>query len=132
MPAEGELSGNKLTVSGGGGTPRGGPPRAVDGGGSGGFAGRRAARPATDRRQTLPRRPNWTVTWESGGAAAVVERAWVQSWLSSSARQDRAVFAFTSSRKELELTIPAGAAADQISVLLDGKAVAAQPPATAA
>ena len=61
--------------------------------------------------------------WEDEGAA-IVERAWVQTWLTASARQDRAVFQFTSGRKELEVSIPAGVAPDQIGVRLDGKRTA--------
>ena len=56
----------------------------------------------------------------------VVERAWIQTWLIPSARRDRAVFSFTSDRKELALVVPAGAATDRVQVLLDGKPLAAQ------
>ena len=61
--------------------------------------------------------------------AVVVERAWIQTWLtnqSHAARQDRAVFQFTSNRREVEVTIPSEAALDQVSLLLDGKRAVAQ------
>ena len=66
---------------------------------------------------------------EAGGeAAGVVERAWVQTWLTSppnAARQDRAVFHFTSNRREFEVQLPADAALD--GALLDGKRLSLQP-----
>ena len=62
--------------------------------------------------------------WEDEGAA-IVERAWVQTWLTASVRQDRAVFQFSSGRKVLEVSLPAGVAPDQIGVRLDGKPTAA-------
>ena len=55
--------------------------------------------------------------------AMFVDRAWMQSWLTNSARQDRAVFQIVTRRKELEATLPAGAAVRQMSVLLDGQKV---------
>jgi hypothetical protein len=56
----------------------------------------------------------------------VVERAWIQTWLSSSARQDRAVFQFTSNQNKLFFHLPGGAAAEQMLAMLDGKRVEAQ------
>ena len=41
----------------------------------------------------------------------IVDRAWIQSWLTSTARQDRAVFQFTTDRSKLEVVLPADAAA---------------------
>jgi len=61
---------------------------------------------------------------EVEAATTIIERAWVQTWLSHSARQDRAVFRFSSNRKELQVTLPAGTVAGQVQVLLDGKRVA--------
>jgi hypothetical protein len=116
-PVEGELAGNRLTITAAAGLRVEACPgawTAVEAAAPGGVQ-LTAAKRATQA--------ELTVTWESGAAAAVVERAWVQSWLSSSARQDRALFAFAGNRKEVELTMPPGV--DQISVLLDGKAVAA-------
>ena len=61
---------------------------------------------------------------ESAAAGALfVDRAWIQSWLSNSARQDRAVFQIVTRRKELQATLPTGAAVRQVSVLLDGQKV---------
>ncbi len=56
----------------------------------------------------------------------VVERAWIQTWLSSSARQDRAVFQLTGNQKKLLFYLPLGAAPEQLLVILDGKPVEAQ------
>ena len=56
----------------------------------------------------------------------VIERAWIQTRISSSVRQDRAVFQFTGNRKELLFQLPNGAAPEQMLVMLDGKRVEAQ------
>jgi hypothetical protein len=63
--------------------------------------------------------------WEESAAAGAlfVDRAWIQSWLSNSARQDRAVFQIVTRRKEVQATLPTGAAVRQVSVLLDGQKV---------
>jgi len=56
----------------------------------------------------------------------LVERGWVQTWLTQSVRQDRAAFRFTSTRPSVQLLLPAGAASDQVAVMLDGQAVTAR------
>jgi len=58
-----------------------------------------------------------------GTETTVVERAWVRTWLTHDARQDRAVFSFASDRAELAVILPAGAAVDQTQVLLNDKLV---------
>ena len=65
---------------------------------------------------------------EAGRAdsTTVIERAWIQTWLSSSARQDRAVFQFTSNQKKLLFHLPGGAAPEQMLAMLDGNHVEAQ------
>jgi len=61
---------------------------------------------------------------ESGSnAALVVDRAWIQTCMTQSAtaaRQDRAVFQLTTRRRELEITLPEGAAYEQASLQLNG------------
>ncbi len=52
---------------------------------------------------------------------AIIDRAWVQTWLTSQERQDRAVFRLTTKLKELELVLPRNVQADQCAVLVDGK-----------
>jgi len=52
----------------------------------------------------------------------IVDRAWIQSWLTSAARQDRAVFQFTTNRSELEVSLPTDAAAQAVA-LVDGHLV---------
>lgn len=59
--------------------------------------------------------------------AVVAERAWLQTWLTRSARQDRAVFRFTSDRKEIEVSLPAGAILSQGAVSLDGVRLGVSP-----
>jgi hypothetical protein len=52
----------------------------------------------------------------------VVDRAWVQSRLTSTTRQDRAVFQLTTDRSEIEVLLPAGAAEEAVA-LVDGRQV---------
>ena len=59
-------------------------------------------------------------------AATIIDRAWIQSWLTSVARQDRAAYQLTTQRKELEVVLPAGAPASQAVVLVDGQRVECQ------
>jgi hypothetical protein len=55
----------------------------------------------------------------------VVERAWVQTWLTNEARQDRVVFALTSDRPHLQLALPSATATAATQILLDGEPVSA-------
>ena len=54
--------------------------------------------------------------------ATVVDRAWIQSRLTSTARQDRAVFQLTTDRSEIEVTLPADAGEEAVA-LVDGRQV---------
>jgi hypothetical protein len=63
---------------------------------------------------------------DAGNAAVVVDRAWFQTCVAKSAapaRQDRAVFQFTTRRRELEIALPDGAACELASVQLNGAPV---------
>ncbi len=51
--------------------------------------------------------------------AAVVERAWIQSWFSNAERVDRATYRVTTSTPTLYVDLPAGARGDRIAVTLD-------------
>jgi len=55
--------------------------------------------------------------------AIVVSRAWLQSRLTSTSRQGRAVFQLNTNRKSLGVLLPAGALADQAIVLVNGTIV---------
>jgi hypothetical protein len=55
--------------------------------------------------------------------STVVSRAWVQSWFSSTLRQDRAAYQVITDRQELEVLFPAGTALNQTVVFVDGKQV---------
>ncbi len=124
MPAEGQLASNKLEVAAANEfrvESRGSPWSAVE-------AGPRPARhtlqlAATERTD----RVELNVQAEPGGPAACVQRAWIQTWLSSeqAARQDRALLQFSTPRREVEVSIPADAALDQVDIFLDGKRAAA-------
>jgi len=52
-------------------------------------------------------------------AATVVERAWLQTWLSGLVRQDRAVYRFSTSSDQLALSLPAGVTAANLELQLD-------------
>lgn len=56
----------------------------------------------------------------------VVDRAWIQTWLGGSTRQDRAVFRFTSTKKQVELVVPAGVHPREVELWLDEKRIKAQ------
>ena len=53
----------------------------------------------------------------------VVDRAWVQSWLTSAVRRDRAVFQGATDGRELAVRLPPEAAPDRTIVFLDGRQV---------
>jgi hypothetical protein len=55
--------------------------------------------------------------------ATVVERAWIQTVLLDSSRQDRAVWRFTSDQRELGLVLPAGVDAGRVELWLDRQRV---------
>jgi hypothetical protein len=122
MPEDGELLANTLLVKAARNTsvlPRGGPWKAADREAVGN--GTEPAVELTAAKRT--NRADLELRWEGGDTAAstIVDRAWIQSWLTSAARQDRAVYQFTSSRSALEVGLPDGAAAD--TILLDGRVV---------
>ena len=52
--------------------------------------------------------------------ATVVDRAWVQTWLTTTARQDRAVFSLANTQGEVQVLLPDGAVVERDRVLLDG------------
>lgn len=59
----------------------------------------------------------------SGINTTVIERAWIQTWLTTAARQDRAVFQLLTNQSELSLKMPPGAVLSQMAVLLDDKRI---------
>ncbi len=58
-----------------------------------------------------------------GGPTVVVERAWIQTRLASSLRQDRLVCQFETERDDLEIILPPGALARSTKVLVNGQVV---------
>ena len=126
MPQDGQLAANSLTVKGWRNT------RAS--------TGKEAPWTVVEREAAASRGPaglsltadkrvyrlDLDLRWEADdtAGATIVDRAWVQSWFSSSARQDRAAYQLTTDRKELEVLFPPGAEADQAVVLVNGKRVA--------
>ena len=53
----------------------------------------------------------------------IVERQWLQTWLTETSRQDRFVARFFTRSGQVELNIPKGAALGQLTLTLDGRAV---------
>jgi hypothetical protein len=56
----------------------------------------------------------------------VVSRAWVQTWFSTTLRQDRAAYQVITDRQELQIQFPPETALDQAVVFVDGKQVNGQ------
>lgn len=54
----------------------------------------------------------------------VVERQWLQTWLTETSRQERFVARFSTRSGQVELSIPKGAALGQLTLSLDGQPVA--------
>jgi hypothetical protein len=125
MPVDGKLRSNRLTLSTGAGV-------LVEPQAKGPWSPAEDELPRSGRQRTLSlvsTQPTaeaaLEVRLEDQGQAGstVIERAWVQTRLSPTARQDRAIFRFSSSEKELELSMPEGAALAQMSSLLDGRPI---------
>lgn len=124
MPAEGELTSNVVIVKAAGNmrvSQQGqlwtivGPetPRAADHAALQLSAARRTDHASLElRRET-----------SQTAEASVAERVWIQSWLTSSTRQDRAVYLITTNQKELVLRLPDGAAVGADDVVVDGHQV---------
>ncbi len=126
MPSDGELRTNRAIVNTDRNlrvTPRKGPWTAADGS-------------LLKRIKTGSRRTRDTLLTSKEPAASLdldvqpkqdpadesilVDRAWIQSWLTSTTRQDRAVFNFTTDLDELEIVLPPEADAQRAAVLVDG------------
>ena len=124
MPEDGELSANNLVVMADKNahvSPRKGP-WAVSDRDDDGFDGQSGLLLTAAKRVNSVdldlRRPE-----NDRPESIIVDRAWIQSWLTSTARQDRAVFQFTTERKELEIVLPADVVAAQTAVMVDGRPV---------
>jgi len=126
MPAEAELTGNHLEIIPGRLSVEPAAPHWIVSSSADGDS------PRTGRVQLTCRAPvsraKLVLKLENGEAeeAAVVERAWVRTWLTETAREDRAVFSLRSGRRELRLHVPAGANLGQMQLRLDGQRVAAR------
>jgi hypothetical protein len=76
----------------------------------------------------------WIIEQVEGSAAPSISLAkmWVQSWLSSEVRQDRAVFRFTSDAEQLRVKLPRGTRTGSIQIAVNGQSIKAalRPPYT--
>ncbi|MGE3405502.1 MAG: hypothetical protein AB7I37_01730 [Pirellulales bacterium] len=61
----------------------------------------------------------------STGGQTTIERAWVQTWLSSAGRMDRVLYRLTSSQASVLLTLPVGCDFSTMQLVLDGEQVEA-------
>ncbi len=52
--------------------------------------------------------------------AAIVDRAWLQTWVSGATRVDRAAYRISGARDRLEIRLPDGVRQDRVAVSLDG------------
>jgi hypothetical protein len=126
MPAEGEISSNRVIVA----AKEGIRVRQREGPWS------ETAPPASEMRRSLhlaagerTREIALAVHLEdqSSAGSTVVSRAWIQTWLSRSFRQDRAVFCLTTTQKSLDLVLPVGVNPGDVELWLDGKRTVGQP-----
>ena len=127
MPGEGDLTGCKLVVASSPELrvePRPGAWTAMETGVLHGGPRRGLQLTATRRCDQV----ELDVQSEPGSeSAVVVDRAWIQTWITGLAqtpRQDRAVYQFASRGRELEITLPERTSAEQVCVMLDGKRAA--------
>lgn len=58
-----------------------------------------------------------------GPRTTVVERAWLQTWLSHNVRQDRAVYRFRSTEDQLQISLPMGTQTSKVEAKLDGQSL---------
>jgi hypothetical protein len=121
MPLEGELAGNALVVncdSGLSAEPKGGQWRIANPGDASG-------RPLTLEAPTAASSAQLSIRVEDhlGTRAAIVDRAWVQTWLSDQVREERGVFRITAAQARISVTLPARAIASEVEALLDKQPV---------
>ncbi len=64
------------------------------------------------------------------GDVTFIDRAWIQTWLTTNVRQDRAVYNVVTDAPQLRLTLPAGISPADVELIVDGKDAA--PAATTA
>jgi hypothetical protein len=58
-----------------------------------------------------------------GAGTTVVERVWIQTWLSDHSRQERAVFRISTAEPRVSLVLPPNVDADQLEALLDSRPI---------
>ena len=58
-----------------------------------------------------------------GKSDMVIDRAWIQTWLTGAGRQDRAVYRFVGAEEPLEISLPPGVSPGNAEAHLDGRSV---------
>jgi len=61
-----------------------------------------------------------TVKDQPANGSTIIDRGWIQTWLTDAARQDRALYRFSSSENDLLVTLPDGVGSGGLEVLVDG------------
>jgi len=127
MPREGELSGNKVLVTAKEGIrvrQREGPWKEAEAGTQIPAARQGLQLAAAERTGEI----TLAISLEdqSSAGSTVVSRAWVQTWLTPSFRQDRASFLLTTTQKSLDLVVPVGVNPADVELWLDGKRTSGQ------
>jgi hypothetical protein len=127
MPGEGELSGNRLIVSAKDGirVRQSEGPWKEDAAGVPPTAARRGLQLACSQRTADV---SLAIHLDEQGSAGttVVNRAWVQTWITPALREDRAVMRLSTTQKNLDFVVPAGVNPAEVELWLDGKRTAGQ------
>lgn len=124
-PLDGQLSENRLVVSGPPElqiTPPGGPWKLQTEGMSSDTAPLRQSgleMIATERVGVIDLALHLEAKRVAG--ATVVQRAWIETWLTGTDREERALMRFTTDRDEVELILPKEADLSQVNLYLDGQ-----------
>jgi hypothetical protein len=127
MPREGEISANRAIVTAKEGIrvrQREGPWREAEGGMLHPVVRRGLQLAAPERTGEIALSIH--LEDQSSAGSTVVGRAWVQTWLTRSSRQDRAVFRLTTTQKSLDLVVPAGVNPADVELWLDGNRTSGQ------
>lgn len=127
MPADGEISTNRAIVAAKEGIQvrqRDGPWKEADAGVL--LAGPRRGLHLVASERTREMTLAIHLEDQSSAGSTVVSRAWVQTWLTRTYRQDRAVFRLSTTQKSLDLIVPASVNPADVELWLDGARVAGQ------
>ncbi len=127
LPRDGTIADNSATVSAASGIlveQRESPWSVVDAGATQSGADQPLRLTATDPVESL----RLAILRDDSRAQGTtfVDRAWIQSWVTESQRQDRVEYRFTTGEDQLRLDLPTGVAASDVEATLDGQLLSPQ------